>query len=171
MASLTNMLKLPAQDRDRMEVMQILHEEGASAAHKRNLDMLQSHLTVGAMFGSSVYFPSVISQARNFPLLIRGGMTPRQILFYYGQNLSPIPTFSGIVLSGLYQSLKKSRSQDEKSRPSGRPVKPKTLRGNSKLSRPGSPGSTSKPFWSKGKPKCKKGFRYDFKRKLCVKIK
>ena len=30
---------------------------------------------------------------------------------------------------------------------------------------------TSKPFWSEGKPKCKKGFRYDFKRKLCVKIK
>ena len=32
-------------------------------------------------------------------------------------------------------------------------------------------GQSSKPFWSDGKPKCKKGFRYDFKRKLCVKIK
>ena len=170
MASLTNMLKLPAQDRDRMEIMQILHEEGASAAHKRNLDMLQSHLTVGAMFGSSVYFPSVISQVRNLPLLIRGGMTPKQILFYYGSNLSPIPTFSGIALSGLFQRLNKSRSQDEKSRPSGRPVKPKTLRGT-KTFKTGSSGQTSKPFWANGKPKCKKGFRYDFKRKLCVKIK
>ena len=30
---------------------------------------------------------------------------------------------------------------------------------------------TSKPFWANGKPKCPKGYRYDFKRKLCVKIK
>jgi len=43
-----------------------------------------------------------------------------------------------------------------------RPIKP---------SRPTRSGQTSKPFWSNGKPKCKKGFRYDFKRKLCVKIK
>ena len=28
---------------------------------------------------------------------------------------------------------------------------------------------TLKPFWSNGKPKCPKGFRYDFKRKMCVK--
>ena len=40
-----------------------------------------------------------------------------------------------------------------------------------KPSRSAKAGQTSKPFWSKGKPKCKKGFRYDFKRKLCVKIK
>ncbi len=26
-----------------------------------------------------------------------------------------------------------------------------------------------KPFWSNGKPKCRKGYRYDFKRKMCVK--
>ena len=28
---------------------------------------------------------------------------------------------------------------------------------------------TLKPFWSNGKPKCRKGYRYDFKRKMCVK--
>lgn len=61
--------------------------------------------------------------------------------------------------------------QDEKTGISMPPVKPKTISGNNKPSRPGSPGQTSKPFWSNGKPKCKKGFRYDFKRKLCVKIK
>ena len=66
---------------------------------------------------------------------------------------------------------RQSRSQDEKSRASSRSVKPKTLRGNSKPSRQTRSGQTSKPFWSQGKPKCKKGFRYDFKRKLCVKIK
>lgn len=28
---------------------------------------------------------------------------------------------------------------------------------------------TLKPFWRNGKPKCRVGYRYDFKRKLCVK--
>lgn len=28
---------------------------------------------------------------------------------------------------------------------------------------------TLQPFWSSGKPKCRKGYRYDFKRKMCVK--
>ncbi len=64
-----------------------------------------------------------------------------------------------------------SRSQDEKFGISMPLVKPKTLRGNIKPSRPVSSGQTSKPFWANGKPKCKKGFRYDYKRKLCVKIK
>ncbi len=71
----------------------------------------------------------------------------------------------------FYGSASQSRSQDEKSGISMPSVKPKTLRGNNKPSRPTRSGQTSKPFWSKGKPKCKKGFRYDFKRKLCVKIK
>ena len=66
---------------------------------------------------------------------------------------------------------RQSRSQDEKSGASAPSVKPKTLRGNSKPSRPTRSGQTSKPFWANGKPKCKKGFRYDFKRKLCVKMK
>jgi len=64
----------------------------------------------------------------------------------------------------------KSRGQDGKSGSSGPSVPPKTPRGT-KPSRRASPGKTSKPFWSNGKPKCKKGFRYDYKRKLCVKIK
>jgi hypothetical protein len=50
---------------------------------------------------------------------------------------------------------------------------PKTS-GGTKSSRGGKPGSSSspqtlKPFWSNGKPKCRKGYRYDFKRKMCVK--
>lgn len=55
-------------------------------------------------------------------------------------------------------------------RRSGGPVQAKTSGGN-KTFKTGSSGQTSKPFWANGKPKCKKGFRYDFKRKLCVKIK
>jgi hypothetical protein len=46
---------------------------------------------------------------------------------------------------------------------------PKT-RGGTKSSRAAkSAPSTVKPFWSNGKPKCRKGYRYDFKRKMCVK--
>ncbi|MBA7544599.1 hypothetical protein ES705_36960 [subsurface metagenome] len=55
-------------------------------------------------------------------------------------------------------------------RRSGGPVQAKTS-GGTKTFKTGSSGQSSKPFWSNGKPKCKKGFRYDFKRKLCVKIK
>jgi len=63
-----------------------------------------------------------------------------------------------------------TRSSIRSSRRSGGPVEAKTSRGT-KPSKPTRSGSTSKPFWDSGKPKCKKGFRYDFKRKLCVKIK
>jgi len=68
------------------------------------------------------------------------------------------------------QQHEKSRGQHGKSGSSGPSVPAKTPRGT-KPSRRASPGKTSKPFWSNGKPKCKKGFRYDYKRKLCVKIK
>jgi len=63
-----------------------------------------------------------------------------------------------------------TRSSIRSSRRSGGPVEAKISRGT-KPSKPTRSGSTSKPFWDSGKPKCKKGFRYDFKRKLCVKIK
>ncbi len=39
----------------------------------------------------------------------------------------------------------------------------------SKSSRGAKSPQTLKPFWSNGKPKCRKGYRYDFKRKMCVK--
>jgi len=51
-----------------------------------------------------------------------------------------------------------SSSQDSKSKTAVFPVEPKTLGGT----------NTFKPFWQNGKPKCKKGYKYDFKRKLCV---
>jgi hypothetical protein len=45
---------------------------------------------------------------------------------------------------------------------------PKT-RGGTKSSRGAKSPQTLKPFWSNGKPKCREGYRYDFKRKMCVK--
>jgi hypothetical protein len=114
--------------------------------------------------------PGLGTQVRSLPLLLSGRLTFSQFAKLYGPTVVGAPTFGGMAIGALFQLIE-SRSQDEKSRPSGRSVKPKTLRGNSKPSRPVSSGQTSKPFWANGKPKCKKGFRYDFKRKLCVKIK
>ena len=79
--------------------------------------------------------------------------------------------FTSLGMPGYYLQLRKqSRGQDGKPGVSTPSVPPKTPRGN-KTFETGSSGLTIKPFWSSGKPKCKKGFRYDFKRKLCVKIK
>ena len=61
--------------------------------------------------------------------------------------------------SGYIRVPIKSSSQDSKSKTAVFPVEPKTLGGT----------NTFKPFWQNGKPKCKKGYRYDYKRRLCVK--
>jgi len=60
--------------------------------------------------------------------------------------------------SGYSLVPKQSPSQDSKSKTKVFLVEPKTLGGT----------NTFKPFWQNGKPKCKKGYKYDFKRKLCV---
>jgi len=129
-----------------------------------------THETVG--FGKDAAFVAAL-------LLTRGGslVSPNNILasnlatgVYYDPGKVDYTSFGA---TGYYlQQQLESRSQDEKPRlfNNDLPVKPKTLRGN-KTFKTGSSGQTSKPFWSNGKPKCKKGFRYDFKRKLCVKIK
>ncbi len=92
--------------------------------------------------------------------------------FGVAKALDAATDFSGIAskIYGMSDNFLQSRGQDRKSGTSVSSVLPKTSRGT-KPSRRASPGKTSKPFWSNGKPKCKKGFRYDFKRKLCVKIK
>jgi len=64
-----------------------------------------------------------------------------------------------------------TQSSIRSSRRSGGPVEAKISRGTKSSRTAAAAAANSKPFWSKGKPKCKKGFRYDFKRKLCVKIK
>jgi len=118
---------------------------------------------------AAVVFPGVISQVRHLPLLLRGGMTASQAGYYYGPTLLGVPTFGGIAIGLILDHLQSSGGKDGKL-PS-RPVPPVLPPRPIKPSRRASPGKTSKPFWANGKPKCKKGFRYDYKRKLCVKIK
>ena len=111
-------------------------------------------------------------------LFSRGGslVAPNNILssitkegIYYDPGKVDMTSF-GITGYYMKQQFEQSRDQDGKPGVSTPPVPPKTSRGT-KPSRPTRSGSTSKPFWANGKPKCKKGFRYDYKRKLCVKIK
>ena len=74
----------------------------------------------------------------------------------YGQKI--VKTTITERRSGHMRVPIKSPSQDLKSKTAVFPVEPKTLGGN----------LTFKPFWHNGKPKCKKGYRYDYKRRLCV---
>lgn len=69
-----------------------------------------------------------------------------------------VTTGGHIRRSGYTLVTKQSSSQDSKSKTAVFLVEPKTLDGT----------NTFKPFWQNGKPKCKKGYKYDFKRKLCV---
>jgi len=131
-------------------------------------DIKEKAFTYGTL-GSMYFFPGRIAQVRHLPKLIRGGMSARQVARMYGGNLLPFPTIGGIGLGYLIKHLQSSGGKDGKM--PGRPVPPVLSPRPIKPSRRASPGQTSKPFWANGKPKCKKGFRYDFKRKLCVKIK
>lgn len=70
-------------------------------------------------------------------------------------------------IEAILKQEKKSPSQDMTSTPGVGQI-PKKL-GGTKSSRGAKSPQTLKPFWSNGKPKCRKGYRYDFKRKMCVK--
>ncbi|MDC0465129.1 hypothetical protein OAN31_05910 [Pseudomonadales bacterium] len=117
--------------------------------------------------------PGIGSQIRNVPALLAGRLSIHRVGQLYGPTLLGLPSFGGMAISYIYDQLTESRGgRDAKPGTTVPPVGPgRRPRPPIKPSRPGKPGQTSKPFWSNGKPKCKKGFRYDFKRKLCVKIK
>jgi len=148
-------------------------EGGMPAVKDFLLRELYADVTNISLFATTAAFPGVVTQAARLPRLVRGGMTFGQFFRTYGGNFSPFPSLGMIALGELYSHYKKSPGQDMTlSGSPGRQI-PKTL-GGTKSSRGGKSGSsrspqTLKPFWSNGKPKCRKGYRYDFKRKMCVK--
>jgi len=144
-------------------------EDGISGVRDFVVQDFKGKLYTWGTIGSIFYFPGRIAQARHLPKLIRGGMSAKQIARMYGGNLLPFPTIGGLGLGYIIKQLQSSGGKDGKL-PS-RPVPPVLPPRPIKPSRRASPGKTSKPFWANGKPKCKKGFRYDYKRKLCVMIK
>jgi hypothetical protein len=148
------------------------YEEGGSTGFRDFLkDELYSDLTTISIVGGAMLFPGTLTQITRFPTLLRGGMSVRTAYSVYGGHLTPFPGLGIIIAGELYSRFNKSRGGRDAKPVSGQLVGPVLRPRPIKPSRPGSSGQTSKPFWSKGKPKCKKGFRYDFKRKLCVKIK
>ena len=140
---------------------------GFSAVQDYFLSELYDDVATTSIVFTAVAFPSAVTQLARLPTLIRGGMTFGQFLRTYGGNFSPFPSLGVIVLRELYSHLKKSPRQDMTSTPGVGQI-PKT-RGGTKSSRAAGAAQTLKPFWSNGKPKCRKGYRYDFKRKMCVK--
>ena len=156
-------------DRHRYVSVQREYDTGGMPAVKSYLsNELYNELAVTSIVFTGAVFPGAVTQLARLPRLIRGGMTFGQFFRTYGGNFSPFPSLGVIALGELYSQFKKSPSQDMTSTPGVGQI-PKTL-GGTKSSR-ASPGEaqTLKPFWSNGKPKCRKGYRYDFKRKMCVK--
>ena len=143
-------------------------EHGRVAEIGERVRIFKQQAEYGGTVAATMGFPGFVGQTR--ALLAIRRLTAIQRVEAFGGYLLPGSSI-GLMAGGyLYDKLSKSRGQDRKSGTSVSPVLPKTPRGT-KPSRRASPGKTSKPFWANGKPKCKKGFRYDFKRKLCVKIK
>jgi hypothetical protein len=141
-------------------------QQGGVGAGFRSL----KHETIG--FGQDAVFAGSL-------LLSRGGslVMPNNIIaafsgtgVYYDPGKVDYTSF-GVAGYYLQQQLESRGGMDAKPGTEVPPVGPGIRPRPIKPSRPVSSGQTSKPFWASGKPKCKKGFRYDFKRKLCVKIK
>ena len=144
------------------------YEEGGIPALKEQA--LRELYNIGAktsIIGTVTLFPGAFTQLTRLPTALRGGMTIRGFFGTYGGNFSPFPSLGMIALGELYSRVKKSSRQDVTST-LGVGQTPKT-RGGTKSSRGAKAPQTLKPFWSNGKPKCRKGYRYDFKRKMCVK--
>ncbi len=129
-------------------------------------DLGEKLITFGSV-GSALFFKGAPTQLYRLPGLYTGRLTASKIFRTYGGYFSPFPSLGMIALGELYSRIKKSPRQDTLTSTSDVRV-PKT-RGGTKSSRGAKSPQTLKPFWSNGKPKCRKGYRYDFKRKMCVK--
>jgi len=115
---------------------------------------------------AALLFPGIFTQVRGVPFLFRGQLTVSQIGALYGPTLLGVPTFTGMAIDFLLSRKESPRQDTLTSTPDVRV--PKT-RGGTRSSRAAGAAQTLKPFWSNGKPKCRKGYRYDFKFKMCVK--
>jgi len=85
-------------------------------------------------------------------------------------HLEPSPAYLVYQTTYTYRMILQIQSPSQDALTPGNSSRsrvPKT-RGGTKSSRAAKSAQTLKPFWSDGKPKCRKGYRYDFKRKMCV---
>lgn len=145
--------------------MRTREEFGIQAEYEQRLSDFRFYTeTLGTAY-STVFFGGPIAQLK-FLRHIRRFNTTKFIKTFGGYTF-PGSSLGIIGLSMIYDHVRESPSQDMTSTPGVGQI-PKTL-GGTKSSRGAKSPQTLKPFWSNGKPKCRKGYRYDFKRKMCVK--
>ena len=151
------------------EGMQAYDEGGLSGVASYIVeDAGQKLLTFGAV-GSALFFKGAPTQLYRLPAAFGGRLTGVKLFRTYGGYFSPFPSLGMIALGELYSRIGKS---------STRAVADTSIGGSKREDRRATlnptraslgEAQTLKPFWSNGKPKCRKGYRYDFKRKMCVK--
>ena len=145
--------------------MRTREQSGVQAEYEQRLSDFRFYTeTLGTAY-STVFFGGPIAQLK-FLRNIRRFNTTKFIKTFGGYTF-PGSSLGIIGLSMIYDHVRESPSQDMTSTPGVGQI-PKTL-GGTKSSRGAKSPQTLKPFWSNGKPKCRKGYRYDFKRKMCVK--
>jgi hypothetical protein len=150
------------------EGMQAYDEGGLSGGVSYIAQDLGDKLITYGSVGSVLFFKGLPTQLYRLPAAYGGRLTGAKFFRTYGGYLSPFPSLGMLALGELYSHLTKSP---------GRAVADTSIGGSKREdarvtldpSRGAKSPQTLKPFWSNGKPKCRKGYRYDFKRKMCVK--
>ncbi len=140
-------------------------QRGGLAEFQLRKRVFDSYMDASGTVISTVAFGGPISQLkfiRNIRKFRKG-----KFVETFGGYALPGSSLSMVGLGFVYNKIKQSPRQDTPTSTPGVQV-PKT-RGGTRSSRGAKSPQTLKPFWSNGKPKCRKGYRYDFKRKMCVK--
>ena len=152
------------------EGMQAYEEGGLSGAARYMVeDAGKKLLTLGAV-GSAVFFKGAPTQLYRLPAAFGGRLTGATIFRTYGGYLSPFPSLGMLALSGIHSYLTESSTRAVADTSIGGPKREdRRVTQNPTRGTATAGPQTLKPFWSNGKPKCRKGYRYDFKRKMCVK--
>ncbi len=145
--------------------MRTREHSGVEAEYVQRMADVRFYSEILGTAYSTVFFGGPIAQLK-FIRHIRRFNTTKFIKTFGGYTF-PGSSLSIIGLTMLYEHFRESPRQDVTSATSAGQT-PKT-RGGTKSSRGAKSPQTLKPFWSNGKPKCRKGYRYDFKRKMCVK--
>ncbi len=128
-----------------------------SLAHETSGFMLDA-VTVGAAIVTRG--ASITSQSSQVNFVLGQGI-------FYDPGEIDVSSYGATGYYMLKLQQEQSLRQDTLTSTPGVQV-PKT-RSGTKSSRAAGAAQTLKPFWSDGLPKCRKGYRYDFKRKMCVK--
>ena len=150
------------------EGMDAYDEGGLSGAGRYIAEDLGDKLITFGAVGSALFFKSTPAQLYRLPAAFGGRLTGGKIFRTYGGYLSPFPSLGMMALGGIHSYLTESSTRAVADTSIGGP-KREDRRATLNPTRGRSLPQTLKPFWSNGKPKCRKGYRYDFKRKMCVK--